>query len=137
MTRTKWMRLLVRDLSDVVRWASRQNARHIDSFRYRVVNGRESVSFRLIPRYAIQVGSPEIIVICHVRVGRLKRLASRAARAGHGLARCLQAIASRALPADQVPAALCHESPIGPESSRSAELLVLPWVRPTSSSSAS
>ena len=53
MQRTKWMRLAMRDLGDVIRWAGAQNAREIGEFRYRVVNGREMVSFRLVPRYAV------------------------------------------------------------------------------------
>src|SRR5712672_3695438 len=44
MNRTKWMRLAVRDLGDVIRWAGAQNAREIGEFRYRVVNGREIVA---------------------------------------------------------------------------------------------
>lgn len=79
MTRTKWMRLIVRDLSDVVRWASRQNARQIDEFRYRLVNGHESVSFRLVPAYPIEVGTRDIVVICHVRVAAWRYVADRAA----------------------------------------------------------
>ena len=49
MQRTKWMRLAVRDLGDVIRWAGAQQAREIGEFRYRVVNDREIVSFRLVP----------------------------------------------------------------------------------------
>src|SRR5258708_39360147 len=67
MNRTKWMRLSVRDLGDVIRWAGAQNAREIGEFRYRVVNGREIVSFRLVPRYAIDIGAREIIVLAHAR----------------------------------------------------------------------
>ena len=68
MNRTKWMRLAVRDLGDVIRWAGAQNAREIGELRYRVVNGREMVSFRLVPRYAIDVGAREIIVLAYARV---------------------------------------------------------------------
>ena len=68
MNRTKWMRLAVRDLGDVIRWAGAQNAREIGEFRYRVVNGREIVSFRLVPRYAIDIGAREIIVLAYARV---------------------------------------------------------------------
>ena len=67
MNRTKWMRLSVRDLGDVIRWAGAQNAREIGEFRYRVVNGREIVSFRLVPRYAIDIGAREIIVLAYAR----------------------------------------------------------------------
>ena len=78
MNRTKWMRLSVRDLGDVIRWAGAQNAREIGEFRYRVVNGREMVSFRLVPRYAIDIGAREIIVLAYARVagwqGRLREL---------------------------------------------------------------
>jgi hypothetical protein len=68
MNRTKWMRLSVRDLGDVIRWAGAQNARQIGEFRYRVLNGREIVSFRLVPRYAIDVGAREIIVVAYARM---------------------------------------------------------------------
>jgi hypothetical protein len=68
INRTKWMRLAVRDLGDVIRWAGAQNAREIGEFRYRVVNGREMVSFRLVPRYAIDIGAREIIVLAYARV---------------------------------------------------------------------
>jgi hypothetical protein len=68
MNRTKWMRLSVRDLGDVIRWAGAQNAREIGEFRYRVVNGREIVSFRLVPRYAIDIGAREIIVVAYARM---------------------------------------------------------------------
>src|SRR5947209_17105567 len=66
--RTKWMRLAVRDLGDVIRWAGAQNAREISEFRYRVVNGREMVSFRLVPRYAIDIGAREIVVLAYARI---------------------------------------------------------------------
>jgi hypothetical protein len=79
MNRTKWMRLKVRNLSEVVRWAGDQNARHIDNFRYRVLHGRESVSFRMVPNYAIEVGTTEIIVVCQVRAGWARLLVERLA----------------------------------------------------------
>src|SRR3984893_17300660 len=87
MNRTRWMRLAVRDLGDVIRWAGAQNAREIGDFRYRVVHGREIVSFRLVPRYAIDIGAREIIVLAYARViGRrawmrdLRRIAGAAMR---------------------------------------------------------
>src|SRR2546429_9690439 len=67
MQRTKWMRLAVRDLGDVIRWAGAQQAREIGEFRYRVVNDREIVSFRLVPNYPIQIGVRDIVVVAHVR----------------------------------------------------------------------
>lgn len=70
MKRIKWVRLVVQDLGDVVRWASAQNAREIGRFRYRVIHGREVVSFRLVPDYAIQIGPREITVVAHVRRNR-------------------------------------------------------------------
>jgi hypothetical protein len=76
MTRTKWMRLVVRDTADVLRWASQQNARQLDEFRYRVIAGREFVSFRLVPRYPIQIGTADIIVVAHARGGAVHRLVS-------------------------------------------------------------
>src|SRR5258707_3168682 len=67
MNRTKWMRLSVCDLGDVIRWAGAKTAREIGEFGYRVVNGREIVSFRLVPRYAIDIGAREIIVLAYAR----------------------------------------------------------------------
>src|SRR3979490_3179018 len=93
MTRTKWMRLSVRDLGDVIRWAGAQNAREIGEFRYRVVNGREIVSFRLVPRYAIDIGAREIIVLAYARVigwggwmGDLRGIGGAGGRRGPGRA---------------------------------------------------
>jgi hypothetical protein len=80
MARAKWMRLLVRDLADVLRWADRQNARQIDGFRYRVIHGREIVSFRLVPDYSIEIGTREIVVVAFAR-GRLRRIAAAWLRA--------------------------------------------------------
>ncbi|HWB50742.1 MAG TPA: hypothetical protein VG651_16660 [Stellaceae bacterium] len=78
MTRTKWMRLGVRDPADIMRWAAGQNARHLDEFRYRVIHGREYVSFRMIPRYAIQIGTSDIVVVAHVKLRRRQVLAAAA-----------------------------------------------------------
>ncbi len=69
MTRTKWMRLVVRDPADILRWAGAQQARHLSDFRYRVIAGREVVSFRLTPGYAIRIGTRDIVVVAHVRGG--------------------------------------------------------------------
>jgi len=74
MTRTKWMRLGVRDPADILRWAAMQDARELDDFRYRVIRGREFVSFRMIPRYAIQIGTSDIVVVAHVKPSRRQRL---------------------------------------------------------------
>jgi hypothetical protein len=124
MTRTKWMRLIVRDLSDVVRWASRQNARQIDEFRYRVVNGRESVSFRLVPGYSIEVGTQDIVVICHVRIGVRRYLAERAAHLLRRLGlRLGTAIAGHSAGTTDAATAVA----------RKADILPLPWVRTTPS----
>jgi hypothetical protein len=91
MNRTKWMRLKVRNLSEVVRWAGDQNARHIDNFRYRVLHGRESVSFRMIPNYAIEVGTTEIVVVCQVRVSAARLLVERMVVKGRRMLRRLKA----------------------------------------------
>jgi hypothetical protein len=74
MNRTKWMRLGVRDPADIMRWAAAQDTRHLDEFRYRVIHGREFVSFRMIPRYAIQIGTSDIIVVAHVKPRRRQLL---------------------------------------------------------------
>lgn len=67
------MRLGVRDPADILRWAGAQNAHHLDDFRHRVIHGREFVSFRMIPRYAIQIGTADIVVVAHVEAGRGQR----------------------------------------------------------------
>src|SRR5438105_13552520 len=91
MNRTKWMRLSVRDLGDVIRWAGAQNAREISEFRYRVVNGRETVSFRLVRRYAIDIGAREIIVVAYARlVGWRAKLRAFRRIAGGGRRRLAQ-----------------------------------------------
>ena len=79
MTRTKWMRLKVRDLSEAVRWASAQNARDILDMRYRVIRRRETLSFRMVPNYQIKVGTREIVVVCHVRASAATFVANRLA----------------------------------------------------------
>jgi hypothetical protein len=74
MMRTKWMRLGVRDPADILRWASAQDTRQLDDFRYRVIHGREFVSFRMVPRYRVQIGTSDIIVVAHVKPRRRQRL---------------------------------------------------------------
>ena len=69
MIRTKWMRLGVHAPADILRWAGAQNARHLDDFRHRMIHGREYVSFRMVPRYAIEIGVSDIVVIAHVKGG--------------------------------------------------------------------
>jgi hypothetical protein len=85
MQRTKWMRLAMRDLGDVIRWAGAQQAREIGEFRYRVINGREIVSFRLVPNYPIQIGAREIIVVAYVRASGWRTRAGRLRRIGRAL----------------------------------------------------
>jgi hypothetical protein len=84
MTRTKWMRLMVRDPADILRWAGRQRARHLTDFRHRMIGMREIVSFRLVPDYQIRIGTHDIMVVAHVRptirqlvVMRMKQAATR------------------------------------------------------------
>ncbi|HTZ36629.1 MAG TPA: hypothetical protein VMB84_11430 [Stellaceae bacterium] len=86
MMRTKWLRLAVRDPGDILRWAGEQDARRLDDFRHRVIRGREFVSFRLVPRYPIEIGTSDIIVVAHV-VDTRRRRAARAAASlcRHGL----------------------------------------------------
>jgi hypothetical protein len=76
----------VRETADVLRWAARENARQLDEFRYRVIGGREFVSFRMVPHYSIDVGTREIIVLACAR-GRLpQRFAMAFGTASHRLA---------------------------------------------------
>jgi hypothetical protein len=89
MTRTKWMRLGVRDLADILRWAGEQNIRHLDNFRHRVIHGREFVSFRMVPRYAIEIGTADIIVVAHVYAGAGQRLSAACSALGHYGARLI------------------------------------------------
>jgi len=94
MTRTKWMRLMVRDPADILRWAGQQRARDLTDFRHRVIAGREIVSFRLVPDYAIQIGTREIVVVAHVRPSVRQLVASRVseiAARGASLARAAYA----------------------------------------------
>jgi hypothetical protein len=90
MTRTKWMRLVVRDTADVLRWAGQEDARQLDEFRYRVIGGHEFVSFRMVPRYAIDIGTREIVVVACARGTARRRLIVATKRAcrrlGRGLA---------------------------------------------------
>jgi hypothetical protein len=74
MNRVKWMRLVVREPADILRWASEENARRLDEFRYRVIGGREFVSFRMMPRYPIDIGTREIIVVACARGRTPQRL---------------------------------------------------------------
>jgi hypothetical protein len=79
MMRTKWMRLGVRDPADILRWASAQDTRQLDDFRYRVIHGREFVSFRMVPRYRVQIGTNDIIVVAHVKPNRRQLFIAAAA----------------------------------------------------------
>jgi hypothetical protein len=100
MQRTKWMRLTMRDLGDVIRWAGAQQAREIGEFRYRVINGREIVSFRLVPNYAIQIGARDIVVVAHVRASGWRARLRELRRIGRALLRRLRqsATVSAAIP---------------------------------------
>ena len=99
MNRTKWMRLGVTDPADIMRWAARQNTRHLDDFRYRVIRGREFVSFRMVPRYAIEIGTSDIVVVAHVKDSARQRLSAALAALARGAGRR----ASRALAALKMP----------------------------------
>jgi hypothetical protein len=91
MTRTKWMRLVVRDSADVLRWASQESARQLDDFRYRVIGGREFVSFRMVPRYAIDIGTREIVVVACARGSAPRRFALALRKVSRGLGRRMAA----------------------------------------------
>lgn len=92
MTRTKWMRLVVRDSADVLRWASQEDARQLDEFRYRVIGGREFVSFRMVPRYSIDIGTREIVVVACARGSRPRRLVLALRKAYRQLGRGVAAV---------------------------------------------
>lgn len=114
------MRLMVRDPADILRWAGQQRARHLGDFRHREIGGREIVSFRLIPDYAIQIGTREIMVVAHVRpplrrlvVNRLRGIYAGAASAAM---RCLSL---RPTPMNStIRAAAMHISPDSMKASR-------------------
>jgi hypothetical protein len=76
MTRTKWLRLGVRDVADILRWAGTQNVRRLDDFRHREIGGQEFISFRMVPRYAIEIGTSDIVVLAYVRGGAGQRVAA-------------------------------------------------------------
>nr|UXE44106.1 hypothetical protein Hi04_10k_c1074_00026 [uncultured bacterium] len=109
MTRTKWMRLVVRDSADVLRWASQEDARQLDEFRYRVIGGREFVSFRLVPRYRIDIGTHEIIVVACARGSAAHRLVltlrKSARRLGRSMAAAVNWLVAPRAP-DAVPVAI-------------------------------
>lgn len=122
MIRTKWLRLGVRETGDILRWAGEQDIRELDDFRYRMIHGREFVSFRMVPRYAIEIGTSDIIVVAHVEIGKRQRAIS-AARAV--CRRCLRlaataiaALSPRAPVAAPVHAAELYELPVPHLSSR-------------------
>ncbi|HML11305.1 MAG TPA: hypothetical protein VK432_10620 [Stellaceae bacterium] len=75
MIRTKWVRLGVNDPADILRWAATQNTRQLDEFRHRIIHGREFVSFRLVPRYRVEIGTSDIVVLAHVKASARQRLA--------------------------------------------------------------
>jgi hypothetical protein len=95
MTRTKWMRLVVHDSADVLRWASQESARQLDEFRYRVIGGREFVSFRMVPRYAIDIGTREIVVVACARGSAARRFTLAVRKAGRRLRRGARAAFAR------------------------------------------
>ncbi|HXC26711.1 MAG TPA: hypothetical protein VNV38_02055 [Stellaceae bacterium] len=102
MTRTKWMRLGVNDPADILRWAATQNTRQLDEFRHRVIRGREFVSFRLIPRYRVEIGTCDIVVMAHVRASARQRLAATIAalcrRTARRLAATIEALRPQVAP---------------------------------------
>jgi hypothetical protein len=87
MSKTKWMRLGVRDPADILRWAADQNTRQLDEFRYRTIRGVEFVSFRMVPRYAIEIGTSDIVVVAHVLPGKRQLLAAASRALGMRFAR--------------------------------------------------
>ena len=99
MMRTKWMRLAVRDPSDILRWAGTQNCRDLGDFRHRVIGGREFVSFRMVPRYPIEIGTRDIVVLAHVKPGLRQNLLAAIARFGRMTARRAAAFRPRSAPA--------------------------------------
>jgi hypothetical protein len=109
MGRTKWMRLGVRDAADVLRWAGEQNARRLDDFRYRVIRGREVISFRMVPRYAIEIGTADIIVVAHVVDGRRQRLMAALSALGRHAAQKANAAIAALRPRMPLPASVTAE----------------------------
>jgi hypothetical protein len=123
MTRTKWMRLGVSDPADILRWAGAQNTRQLDDFRHRVIRGREFVSFRMVPRYPIEIGTSDIVVVAHVKDTTRQRLVGLVAVLRRKAARQVSAaIATLTLPV------------IAPGSVPTAELYQLAALRVSSRS---
>jgi hypothetical protein len=118
MGKTKWLRLGVRDPADILRWAGEQKIRQLDNFRYRTIRGRQFVSFRMVPRYAIQIGTSDIVVVAHVQPGKRQLLAA----AAHNFYRRCQGVSRSALAALRPSATLSAPS-------RMAELYRLDFPR--------
>jgi hypothetical protein len=97
------MRLGVNDPADILRWAGTQNTRQLDEFRHRVIRGREFVSFRLVPRYRVEIGTCDIVVMAHVRASTRQRLAATIAalcrRTARRLAATIDALRPQIAPA--------------------------------------
>ena len=98
MARTKWLRIGVHDPADILRWAGEQDTRRLDDFRYRLIHGREFVSFRMVPRYAIQIGTCDIVVVAHVHPSAPRRLMAALGALARRAARTVSAFASRPAP---------------------------------------
>jgi hypothetical protein len=112
MKRTKWLRLGVRDAADILRWAGEQDVRRLDDYRYRMIGGREFISFRMVPRYAIQIGTSDIVVVAHVRGGARHLVAAVFGRVRRRLTRGIDATLAALKPRELAPAAELYHLPM-------------------------
>ena len=103
MMRTKWMRLGVKDPADILRWAGAQSTRQLDEFRYRVIRGREFVSFRMVPRYRVEIGTNDIVVVAFVKPSVGRRVAAAAGFAMRKTLRCVTATVASLRPQAATP----------------------------------
>lgn len=117
MTRTKWMRLAVKDPADILRWAGAQNTRQLDEFRHRVIHGREFVSFRMVPRYRVEIGTSDIVVVAHVAATAHQRVLAAIGGLGRKTARRIASVIAALRPQ------------VGSPLPRSAELYALAPAR--------
>jgi len=99
MIRTKWLRLAVKDPADILRWAAAQNTRRLDDFRHRMIHGREFVSFRLVPRYRVEIGTTDIVVVAHVVATKRQRMIAAVAALCRKIADAIAALRPRIAPA--------------------------------------
>ena len=78
-----------------------------------LIRGREFISFRMVPRYAIEIGTSDIIVVAHVYDNRGQRLTAAAdallRRAAQQIRTAIAALKPRTAPTVAVHTAELYE----------------------------